>query len=194
MLTLERAMQHIINSTTMHQNDKQVFWPSHLQLASSIVANAPGEHVTPVIIKMSNFTHNKMQKKEWFSPPFYSHVKGYKMCMSISPHGDGKNEGTHMSVFLHIMKGPYDDHLLWPFKGKFKLKLLNQISDTEHNILQLSFDSSEDICHRVMREEIGRGWGYSSFISNESLNKVTSTRQFLKDDSVLFEIHKLTII
>jgi len=191
MLTLERAMQYIINSTTMQQNDKQVLWPSHLQLASSIVANAPGEHVTPVIIKMSNFAQNKLQEKKWFSPPFYSHTKGYKMCMSVYPYGNGKNESTHMSVFLHRMKGPYDDYL-WPLEENFELKLLNQISDTEHDVAQLSFGGRKDICHRVTKGEIGSGWEFPSFISNENLNKVTSTCQFLKDDSVFFEIHKLS--
>jgi len=81
------------------------------------------------------------------------------------------------------MKGPYDDYL-WPLEENFELKLLNQISDTEHDVAQLSFDGSESFCHRVTRGEIGSGWGYPSFISNEDLNKVTSTCQFLKDDSV----------
>ena len=38
-----------------------------------------------------------------------------------------------MSVFLFLEKGQYDDELSWPMSGKFEVKLLNQIGDTEHH-------------------------------------------------------------
>ena len=196
--TLEIAMQQIINSTTMQQceSDQVTFWPSHLQLANSLVANTPGEHVTPVIVKMSNYAQNKLEKKRWFSPPFYSHKKGYKMCLSVYANGN-KNEGTHMSVYLCIMKGPYDDQLQWPFKGKIELKLLNQISAKGHYIIDtyLLFDSKANFCQvKDADREIGNGWGYPSFISNENLDMHMGTCmcQFLKDDSVFFEVQCIT--
>ena len=185
--TLEIAMQQIINGKSMSQNDRIALWPSHLQLANSIVTNAPGEHVTPVIIKVSNFTDLKLQKKRWFSPPFYTHKKGYKMCVSVSPNGVGKGEGTHLSVFLHIMKGPYDDYLLWPLIGMFDLILLNQIDDTEHDVHKVQLDHNKN-GDRVISGERGKGRGNQGFISNENLDKITFTRRFLCDDTIFIKV------
>ena len=87
--TLEIAIQEIINSKAMQQSesDQVALWPSHLQLASNLVASSPDEHVTPVTVRMSNYTQNKLQKKKWCSPPFYSHETGYKMCLSVYANG-----------------------------------------------------------------------------------------------------------
>ena len=190
--TLELAMQQIINSTAMQQfeNDQVSFWFSHLQLSSSSVANTPGEHALPVIIKMPNYIQNKQQKKKWVSSPFYSHKKGYKMCLSVYANG-AKNEGTYMSVFLCVMKGLYDDHLPWPLKGKFELKLLNQICSTGHYKISdhLLFDAKANVCQlKGTDRKIGDGWGYLSYITNDNLDISTSACQFLKDDSVFFEV------
>ena len=190
--TLETAIQQIINSSAVQQSesDQTALWPSHIQLASNLVANTPGEHVTPVIVKMSNYTQNKLQKKRWVSPPFYTHIKGYKMCLSVYANGT-KNEGTYMSIFLCIMKGPYDDNLLWPLQGKFELKLLNQIRATGHYKVSdhLLFDAKANVCQlKSSGWKIGDDWGYISFISNENLDIDTYTCQYLKDDSVFFEV------
>ena len=32
--------------------------------------------------------------------------------------GDGQGKGSHISLFLVIMKSDYDDLLTWPFKQK----------------------------------------------------------------------------
>ena len=84
----------------------------------------PGEHVILVNIQMSNFTDRKSQKK--------LHI----VCYSILVKKDTRcaylftlmtalkvKEATHMSVFLHVMKGPYDDHLSWPLEGGFEANL-----------------------------------------------------------------------
>ena len=185
--TLETAMQQIINGKSMSQHDRLALWPCHLQLANSIIANTPGEHVTPVIMKVSNFTGLKLQKKKWFSPPFYTHEKGYKMCVSVYPNGLAKGEGTHLSVFLHIMKGPYDNYLPWPLIAIFDLILLNQIDDTEHHVykVQLDHDKNGD---RVINGERGKGRGNQGFISNENLDKKTFTRRFLCNDTVFIKV------
>ena len=47
---------------------------------------------------------------------------------------------THVSVYLHLMKGPYDDKLEqsghWPLSGTFTVELLKvngvMISDSDH--------------------------------------------------------------
>ena len=52
--------------------------------------------------------------------------------MHVDAAGHGKGKDTHLSVYLYLMEGPHDDELTWPLRGKFEIKLLNQISDTLH--------------------------------------------------------------
>ena len=94
------------------------------------------------------------------------------------------------------MKGPHDDELTWPLRGKFEIKLLNQISDSEHHSLTVTYDDrASDINAVVDRVTEGdrseNGWGYHQYISNEDLNKITPTRQYLKDDCLFFQVTKL---
>ena len=53
--------------------------------------------------------HNKC-----YSTPFYMHQKGYKLCLAVDSKGYGSGKGTHVSVFVAIMKEEHDDQL----KGK----------------------------------------------------------------------------
>ena len=35
----------------------------------------------------------------------------------VYPTGCGSGKGTHVSIYTFTMKGSYDDHLKWPFRG-----------------------------------------------------------------------------
>lgn len=61
-----------------------------------------------------------------YSPPFYTSRFGYKLCARIYLNGDGTGKGTHMSLFISVMKGEYDAVLPWPFTRRITLKLLDQ--------------------------------------------------------------------
>ena len=61
-----------------------------------------------------------------FSLPFYTSQRGYKLCLRLYILGDGIGKGTHMSLFLVIMKGEFDAILQWPFTHKVSFRLINQ--------------------------------------------------------------------
>jgi len=61
-----------------------------------------------------------------YSPPFFTSLHGYRMCLRLYLDGDGQGKGTHVSLFLVIMKSNNDNLLSWPFKQKVTLYLLNQ--------------------------------------------------------------------
>ena len=103
----------------------------------------------------------KENDKEWYSEPFSTHNMGYKICLTTDTAGDGSSRGTHLSVFLMLMKGSHDDELRWPLRGEFEIKLFNQISDSEHRSVTVTFDDNTDgPDHRVMEGDISEdGWG-----------------------------------
>ena len=192
------VMVHRLISTTGSVNKliEPPQWSSHLTTMATRVAE--GTQICPAVVKLSKYTENKVRKVNWLSDPFFSNNKGYRMCLSIYVSGNSlsKFKDTHLSVFLCLMKGPHDDKLRWPMRGKFEVKLLNQISDCEHYSMMVNYDDYEDIIlHdaflRAYDDDCTFGWGYSNFISNEDLHMVTPTCQYLKDDCIFLQVSKL---
>jgi len=166
-------------------------WSMQLGALANMTATS-GDLVCPVIGKVPEYGKKKRDAEEWYSNSFYSHDKGYKMCICVDCSGDDDAKGTHLSVFLCLMKGPHDDKLAWPLREKFQVKLFNQISDCEHysDIMDYS-DAEFDIAGRVIDGGRGKGWGSPKFIFNEDLTEVTPTCQYLKDDCIFFQVSKL---
>ena len=67
---------------------------------------------------MTDFKEYQKDSEDWFSPHFYTHPNGYKMCLSVYAKGNGSGRSTHLSVFVCLMKGEFDDQLKWSFQGK----------------------------------------------------------------------------
>ena len=153
-----------------------------------------GGQDVPVIVKMSEYTKKKKEKISWYSDTFFTHHKGYKMCLNVYAAGFSSGTDTHLSVWLHLMKGPYDDDLKWPLKGHCEVKLLNQSSDNEHHSRKGKYEYSghQRVTNGYMVTSGERnGWSvwYShQFISNEDLYKITPTHRYLKDDSIFLQV------
>ncbi|XP_065916948.1 putative leucine-rich repeat-containing protein DDB_G0290503 [Dysidea avara] len=146
-----------------------------------------GDRVVPVIVKMSEYTKKKSDDVHWFSDSFYTHHKGYRMTLLIKATGYSDGRGTHLSVGLVLMKGPYDDQLSWSWGGYYnvKLMLLNQISNSEHLARNMSMDLHDQ---RVTSGERSTNYNSYPFISNEDLHKITPTCQYLKDDNIFIKV------
>ena len=184
------VMVHRLINTTSSSNAliESSQWSSHLATMAKIESIT---QICPVVVKTSSFS-GYSKKAGSLSNPFYSYNKGYKMCMCVYPYGIGDGEGTHMSVFLYLVKGPHDDELTWPMKETFKVTLLNQISDCKHLSMTVMFDDSTprgSACRVFVDRSIG--WGKAKFISKKELHKVTPTCQYLKDDCVFLKVSKI---
>ena len=69
----------------------------------------------PVRLTMTNYEKRKKSSDQWYSPPFYTHPQGYKMCLRVYVNGSGGHKGTHVSLYAYLMRGEFDDYLKWPF-------------------------------------------------------------------------------
>ena len=81
---------------------------------------------------LTEFTKRKQFDNEYFSPPFYSHPHGYKLCIRVYANGHGKGKDTHISIFANLMRGDYDNDLQWPFECDIVVQLLNWREDNHH--------------------------------------------------------------
>ena len=68
--------------------------------------------IVPIHLIMKNFTLRKESNRQWVSPPFYTHLHGYKIQLIVDPNGA---RGNSISVYAELMRGPFDDELCWPF-------------------------------------------------------------------------------
>jgi len=181
---LETKLEQKAQQIEQFMSDPRIFWYNFINY--NVLKLSSGDQVVPVVVKMSDYTKKKRNFINWYSESFYTHPKGYKMCLYVYP--PGSDTGTHLLVYLFLMKGPYDDQLRWPLKGHCEVKLLNQISNSEHHIGNGTY---QDGGHkRVTRRERSYHamWYTHQFISYKYLHKITNTRQYLKDDSIFLQV------
>ena len=142
----------------------------------------------PVRFKMNNFRQLRRNDDTWDSPPFYTHDQGYKMCLEVEPNGSGDGYGTHLSVFVCLMKGEFDSMLNWPFRGVVTYKLLDQrLGRHVTDVLEFD-DSSDDCAERVFSDDTGPGWGCDTFKEYKYLPP-----NFLHNDCLQFEVAEVEV-
>ena len=138
--------------------------------------------------KLTNYTERKHRNEKVYSPPFYSHLGGYKLCLSVFPNGEWSGQDHYVSLYVHLMCGEHDDQLIWPFTGSIVISLLNQIKDEHHLSETANFYNSNEAKKRVVGEsEVGRGFGWEKFICH-SLLYSDDDCQYLQDDSLYLKV------
>ena len=155
-------------------------------MSEAIMAGQAGR----CVLNMTKFNQHKSTKRQWYSPPFYSHPGGYKICIRVDANGNGEGKNTHVSVFAYLMKGRNDDNLPWPFTGKVTITLLNQLTDKNHHTCTVSFRQDDEGSARVVDDEMAPiGYGYHKFIHHTQLGyDAAQNYQYLKEDCLYFQV------
>ena len=170
--------QAIDRLQTQHQHDLQ-------ELRTEIEIQCD---IFPMIVKMAGFDELKKKGTTWYSCPFYTGMAGYKMCLNVDANGYGAAKGTHISVFTYLMRGEFDSHLKWPFRGTVTIQLVNQLEDKEHHTDSNDYEDATPDFAQVDGERSG-GWGSPEFLPHSELGlSVANNRQYLKDDCLIFRI------
>ena len=113
-----------------------------------------------------------------YSPPFFTGEGGYKLCLCIYPAGDN-NQGC-LSLYFVVMKGPYDDILLWPFQKHVRLILINCRGG--HSIVKEINPDPRLHYFRRPKEEKNVGYGYPRFIPLQKI--LSEDSEFVSTDSI----------
>ena len=185
----EKSLQHQLDVTT--PLFESVFGSKWCMELNSL-ANS-GNQFLPVVFKLTDFEKYKKSGGNWDSPGFYTENGGYQMYLKVFPNGFNTvgAHGTHVSVWVPLMKGDYDDHLIWPIKGTLTVQLLNQTRDDNHSEpIEFFFDGSSSSCQRVTTRSAARSgiWCFQ-FLPHKRLPYDADKRcQYLKDDCVFFRV------
>ena len=117
------------------------------------------------------------------SAPCFTEKYGYKFCLRLYLHGDGMGRGTHLSLFLVIMKSEYDDILQWPFQQKIKFKLINQNDRSKDHVEQM-FSSKDSSSFQKPKKDMNIASGCPLFIPLDRLEP----EGFLKNGNLFVEV------
>ena len=176
---------------------KELHVYKHLHLAMQRLERLEGKTETPpIVFQLRNFNYKKRHNETWYSPPFYTHIGGYKMCLQVDSNGDNIARNTHLSLYACLMRGCNDESLPWPFRGEVCLVLLNQRKDDGHKIETIHFRSREanEVNSRVEGREMserGRGLPLFSPHSKLGLDEDNDTC-YLLGDRLFFRVTSAT--
>ena len=178
--SIKRLEMQLYNSIyQLHKNCN----PWALKLNAMASMSTMEEQVVPVVLKMTNFAKLKKEKEWWYSDPFYTHSKEYKMRLLVCAAGDTGGKTSFVSVWLSLLNGPGSDEKELLLKGK--IKLFNQISNTEHHSVTVECHNNDDASITAENSwENQREWRDPCFIPYDDLN----SRNFLKNDCLFFRV------
>jgi hypothetical protein len=125
------------------------------------------------------------RQKSIYSPPFYSSQTGYKMQLRLFLNGDSSTRGTHMSLYLVIMKGDYDAIVHWPFTFKVTFTLLNQLQ-SNNNESKFFWSDPTSSCFQRPRINMNTPYGFSKFFSLNLFEQ--NETHYVQDDAVFMKV------
>ena len=147
--------------------------------------------IPPFYFSIVNYDHYKKVDNVLISPSFYSHPGGYKLHCSVNPNGTGDGEGTHLSLYVHIIRGEYDNHLKWPFNGVVTIAMFNRGTNEWDYSKNIKLDDSVPINdrRRAVDSITGGGLGYLRWISFKEL----AAEKYLLDGVIRFKVTKVEV-
>ena len=182
-------------ASLQRQAETTATWVKQLvaHLKPELLAESPSIiFIPPPAFIMTNFSQRKRAGDAWYSPPFYSHIGGYKMCLRVDANGNSSGTGTHVSLFVYLMQGEYDDDLLWPFRGCITFQMYNHRVDTGHLNYSVTFDDRlvSDTAGRVTKSKRApNGWGPHKFTPHTALcYDASKNTEFLVNDCLNFRV------
>ena len=191
LVKLTQTGRHLLSLSESVIRGNESLWSLILFVTSEML-----DQVAPAILKMVDFAKSRQMKEDWYSEPFLAFNEGYQVCLRVYADGFGDGKGTHVSVFLHVMKGAHDDNLEqsghWPLRGTFIIELLNQLSDKDHHSRKIVFNThtDDDNTKRVTKGNRAIvGWGLHQFISLSTLDLLhNNDNGYFKNDTLYFRV------
>ena len=145
---------------------------------------------------MYQYSLFKNTDSQWNSTLFYTSERGYKLQLVVYANGSGLGKGTHLSVYVVLMKGEYDEELKWPFNANITIQLLNWSDDSNHIQDTIPYHEAPVEYRTRVIEGVAApgGMGYGQFVSHSVINNDNSDINYINEDKLCFEIISIDII
>lgn len=139
-----------------------------------------------LIWKVRDYWHRKESGAALSSSPFYTSRSGYKLSVRAYLGGDGSGRGSHMSLYITIMRGDFDSFLPWPFRQNITLTLLDQSGTRNHMSHTFIPDVNSDSFHRPT-SDANVATGFTRFISHCDLENPRNA-VFVRDETLFIKV------
>uniref|UniRef100_A0A8D2NAH0 MATH domain-containing protein n=1 Tax=Zonotrichia albicollis TaxID=44394 RepID=A0A8D2NAH0_ZONAL len=115
-----------------------------------------------------------------------------QLQVSAFLNGNGSGESSHLSVYIRVLPGEYDNLLEWPFSYRVTFSLLDQsdpsLSKPQHITETFHPDPNwknfqKPGASRSSLDESTLGFGYPKFISHEDIRK----RNYVRDNAIFIK-------
>ncbi|XP_018606186.1 TNF receptor-associated factor 5 isoform X1 [Scleropages formosus] len=120
------------------------------------------------------------------SAPFYTSRSGYKLRARAYLNGDGSGRGTHLSLYIVLMRGDFDSLLPWPFQQPVSLTVLDQSGARKDVTIVFKPDLASSSFHRPV-SDMNVATGFPCFISHAELESANDAA-FVKDDTLFIKV------
>jgi len=79
-----------------------------------------------ISIVMPKYKSLIMKNKDWRSQTFYTHNRGYNICLGVRIHNIGTSGQPVLLLSLYAVPGKYDDEIQWPVVCTFEVEIVNK--------------------------------------------------------------------
>ncbi|XP_028977800.1 TNF receptor-associated factor 5 isoform X2 [Esox lucius] len=124
------------------------------------------------------------------SAPFYTSRNGYKISARAYPYGDGAGHGTHLSLYVVLMRGDFDPLLPWPFKQPVSLSVLDQSGAKNHMTMSFRPDPSNSFHQPGSADATAAtnvASGFPCFASHAQL-EAPKNAIYVRDDTLFIKV------
>ena len=130
------------------------------------------------------------RRESWFSAPFFTHSRGYQMCLNVElkfRHG----KLLCVSIFICILKGPFDNELKWPFRGSLEIRIVDQVTNNRHcdKVITYTNKAPKSYAGRLTDRNRSDAWGFKEFISGPELDRIVRPRRPAHENGDFLLIH-----
>ena len=163
---------------------------------SAALKGAISSPYPPCDFFMPHFSQHKKDDDKWYSHPFYSSPGGYKLCLSVYANGYDDGKGTHISVFVYLMKGKNDYKLQWPFEHSVTYGILNWKRNDNHVIDTIPFEDAllQSKARVTSGERASGGLGETQALSHALLYGTKDEHvQYLHEDCLCLQVLKVEL-
>jgi len=119
-----------------------------------------------------------------YSESFYTSEPGYNLRLNANLYGAGSSRGTHIALYLQVMKGKYDGIMKWPFPFKITLNVLPQKEGVEPINCSVHSNGNAELLGRPANEKGNPGRGRHGLVSHNEIAR----NGFAKDDTIYFKV------
>ena len=133
LATLEAACEEQKGMIAKHEEDIQ-----QLHAALKNLENVYTNRILPRFSVCTNALH-----EFWYSPPFYSHPLGYKLCLQLRCTTPVLSTPYDVTCQLQIIPGEHDDSLPWPVYITVIIEVTCHQKNEEKKVITLEITQAE---------------------------------------------------